>query len=160
MLDQLVKLVRQNAEQSIVKNEAVPNEANDEAIQDVATQILNGLKGQASKGNMQDLIGMFQGNQSSVEGNPVTSSLVSNITGRLASKFGISPQVAAGIASSLIPMVMKQFVDKTKDPNDKDFDLQDVIRNVTGNSNVGDILSQFSGGKQGSEASVLGNMFK
>jgi hypothetical protein len=160
MLDQLVNLVRQNAQDSIVKNPAVPNEANESAIQDVAAQIFNGLKGEASKGNLQDVIGMFQGGgQSSIEGNPVTSSIISNITGNLASKFGISPQFAAGIASSLIPMVMKQFVNKTQDPNDHDFDLQDVVKSVTGNSNVGDILSQFTGGK-GAAANVLGNLFK
>lgn len=160
MLDQLVNLVRQNAQESIVKNPAVPNEANDDAIQDVATQIFNGLKGQAGKGNIQDLIGMFQGGQSSIEGNPVTSSIISSITGNLASKFGISPQVAAGIASSLIPMVMNQLVKKTNDPDDNDFDLQDVVKSITGNSNVGDILSQFAGGKGGSAASVLGGLFK
>jgi hypothetical protein len=161
MLDQLVNLVRQNAEETIVKNPAIPNEANDEAINDVASQIFNGLKGQASQGNVQDLLGMFQGGgQSAVQGNPLTSSLVSNITSKLAAKFGISPQVASGIASTLIPMVMKQFVDKTNDPNDKDFDLQDVVKSVTGNSNVGDILSQFTGKKQGSAGSVLGNLLK
>jgi len=161
MLDQLVNLVRQNAQETIVKNPAVPNEANDDAIKDVASQILDGLKGQARQGNVQDLMGMLQGGgQSSVQGNPLTSSLISNITSNLASKFGISPQVASGIASTLIPMVMKQFVDKTNDPDDKDFDLQDVVKSVTGNSNVGDILSQFTGNKQGSAASVLGNLFK
>lgn len=161
MLDQLVNLVRQNAEETIVKNPAVPNEANDDAIKDVASEIFNGLKGQASQGNLQDLMGMLQGGgQSAVQGNPLTSSLVSNVTSKLAAKFGISPQVASGIASSLIPMVMKQFVDKTNDPNDKDFELQDVVKSVTGNSNVGDILSQFTGSKQGSGASVLGNLFK
>jgi Bacterial protein of unknown function (DUF937) len=161
MLDQLVNLVRQNADEAIVKNPAVPNEANDEAIKDVASEIFNGLKGQASQGNLQDLMGMLQGGgQSAVQGNPLTSSLVSNITSKLAAKFGISPQIASGIAASLIPMVMKQFVDKTNDPNDKDFDLQDVVKSVTGNSNVGDILSQFTGNKQGSAGSVLGNLFK
>lgn len=160
MLDQLVNLVRQNAQEAIVKNPAVPNESNDDAIKDVAVQIFEGLKGRASQGNMQDLLGMFQGGQSAVQGNPLTSSLVSNITSNLAAKFGISPQVASGIASTLIPMVMKQFVDKTNDPNDKDFDLQDVVKSVTGNSNVGDILSQFAGGKQGSAGSVLGSLFK
>ena len=38
---------------------------------------------------------------------------------------------------------MKQFVNKTNDPNDNDFDLQDVVKNVTGKNDVGDILSQF-----------------
>lgn len=163
MLEQLIKLVQQNADDAIVKNPSVPNEFNNAAIQDVAAQILNGLKGQAGKGNVQDIVGMFQGNRSSVEGNPVIGQIISSITGNLASKFGVSPQAAAGIANSLIPMVMKQFVNKTSDPNDNDFDLQDVIKSVTGNSNVGDILSKFTGnsGKQEADASnVLGNLFK
>lgn len=161
MLDQLIKLVQQNADEAIVKNQDIPNERNSEAIQDVAGQIFNGLKGQASQGNMQDLVGMFQGNGSSVSSNPMVSQIISNITGNLASKFGISPQAASGIASSLIPVVMSQFVNKTNDPNDKDLDLQDIIKNVTGKSNVGDILSQFTGGKDGGAmGNVLGNLFK
>jgi Bacterial protein of unknown function (DUF937) len=163
MLEQLINLVRQNADDAIVKNPVVPNELNESAIQDVAAQIFNGLKGQASSGNLQDIVGMFQGNQSSLAGSPMTSQLISNITGSLASKFGISRQAAAGIASSLIPIVMKQFVNKTNDPNDNDFDLQDIVKSVTGKSNVGDILSQFTGGsttETSTAGNVLGNLFK
>jgi hypothetical protein len=161
MLEQLINLVRQNADDAIVKNSVVPNEANDSAIQDVAMQIFNGLKGQASSGNLQDIVGMFQGNHSLA--GPMTSQIISNVTGSLASKFGISRQAAAGIATSLIPIVMKQFVNKTNDPNDNDFDLQDIVKSVTGKSNVGDILSQFTGGsatESSAAGNVLGNLFK
>jgi hypothetical protein len=110
---------------------------------------------------MQDLIGMFQGNGSSLSNNPMVSQIISNITGNLASKFGISPQAAAGIANSLIPVVMNQFINKTNNPDDQDLDLQDILKNVTGKSNVGDILSQFTGGKEGGGmGNVLGNLFK
>ncbi len=162
MLEQLINLVRQNADDAIVKNPVVPDESNESAIQDVATQIFNGLKGQASSGNLQDIVGMFQGNQS-LAGSPMMSQVISNITGSLASKFGISRQAAAGIANSLIPVVMKQFVNKTNDPNDNDFDLQDIVKSVTGKSNVGDILSQFTGGsatESSPTGNVLGNLFK
>lgn len=162
MLDQLIKLVQQNADDSIVKNQAVPNEFNGAAIQDVAAQIMNGLKGQASQGNVQELAGMFKGG-GSLTNNPMVSQIISSITGNLASKFGVSPQAAAGIANSLIPMVLNQFVNKTNDPNDNDFDLQDVLKNVTGKGNVGDILSQFTGdkGRQGASVSdALGSFFK
>ena len=66
MLEQLIKLVQQNSGDDIVKNPEVPNEFNNAAIQDVAKQILNGLQGQASKGNMQDIMLMFQGSRSSI----------------------------------------------------------------------------------------------
>jgi hypothetical protein len=162
MLDQLIKLVQQNADDSIVKNQAVPNEFNGAAIQDIAAQIMNGLKGQASQGNVQELAGMFNGGGSPTN-NPMVSQIISSIAGNLASKFGVSPQAAAGIANSLIPMVLNQFVNKTNDPNDNDFDLQDVLKNVTGKGNVGDILSQFTGdkGRQGASVSdALGSFFK
>lgn len=162
MLEQLIKLVQQNADDTIVKNQAVPNQFNSAAIQDVATQIASGLQQQAKQGNLQDVAGMFKGG-GSLSSNPVVTQIISNITGSLASKFGVSPQAAAGIANALIPTVMNQLVNKTNDPNDKDFDLQDIVKSVTGNSNVGDILSQFTGNsnKEGAGLSnVLGNLFK
>lgn len=162
MLEQLIKLVQQNADDAIVKNQAVPNQFNSAAIQEVATQIASGLQQQAKQGNLQDVAGMFKGG-GSLSGSPVVTQIISNITGSLASKFGVSPQAAAGIANALIPTVMNQLVNKTNDPNDKDFDLQDIVKSVTGNSNVGDILSQFTGNssKEGAGLSnVLGNLFK
>ncbi len=120
------------------------------------------MQSQAKQGNLQDIAGMFKSG-GSVANNPVVGQIISNITGNLAAKFGVSPQVAAGIANSLIPTVMNQFVNKTNDPNDINFDMQDILKNVTGNSNVGDILSQFTGNsnKEGAGLSnVLGNLFK
>jgi len=161
MLEQLIKLVQQNANDDIVANQAVPNEFNGAVIQDVATQIFSGLHGQASKGNMRDIVSMFQSNGSSLKGNPVVSQLILSITGNLANKFGVSRQAASGIANSLIPTVMDQFIKKTNDPDDSDFDLQDVVKNVTGKSDVGEILSQFTSNKQSAElASMVGNLFK
>ena len=161
MLEQLIKLVQQHSGDDIVKNQEVPNEFNNAAIQDVAKQILSGLQGQASKGNMQDIMLMFQGNRSSISGNPVVSQLISSATQSLSTRFGVSPQAAAGITNSLIPVVLKQFVNKTNDPNDKDFDLQDVVKQVTGKRDVSDILSQFTSEKGSAElTSALGNLFK
>lgn len=161
MLEQLTKLVEQNSGDDIVKNPEVPNEFNNAVMQDVAKQILNGLQGQASKGNMQDIMLMFQGSRSSIVGNPVVSQLISSATRSLSTRFGVSPQAASQITNSLIPLVLNQFVKKTNDPDDKDFDLQDFVKNITGKNDVGDIVSQFSS-KKGSTAlaGALGNIFK
>lgn len=161
MLDQLLKLVEQNAGDTIVKNDAIPNQFNNDAIQDVAAQIYNGLQGQAKQGNIQELASMFKGG--SVSNNPIVDQIISTITGSLASKFNVSPHTASGIANSLIPMVLNQFIKKTNDPNDKDFDLQDMLKNFTGDNNVGDMLSQFTGNSSKQEAGipkVLGDLFK
>jgi hypothetical protein len=44
VLDQLIKLVEQNAGEAIVQNQAIPNQHNSAAITEVATQIFDGLK--------------------------------------------------------------------------------------------------------------------
>jgi hypothetical protein len=161
MLEQLIKLVQQNANDDIVANQAVPNEFNNAVIQDIATQIFSGLHGQATKGNMHDIMSMFQSNGSALTGNPVVSQLILSITGDLANKFGVSRSAASGIANSLIPTVMDQLIKKTNDPDDNDFDIQDVVKNVTGKSDVSDILSQFTSNKQsGALESMVGNLFK
>ena len=139
MIDQLIKLVEQNAGEAIVKNQAIPNQFNNAAIQDVAEQTL--------------------------ANNPMVKQIISNIAANFGSKFGVSPQVAQSIASGLIPQVLNQFVNKTNDPNDKDFDLQDMMRGFSGNSslNINDILGQVTGNKSnqglGGVGDVLGKLF-
>ena len=167
MIEQLIKLVKQNATDTIVKNQAIPDQFNNEAIEDVANQIQNVLKGQVSQGNMQQVTSMFQqGNLSAMANNPMISQMISGIAAKFAHKFGVSPQIAQSICSSLIPQVMNQFVNKTNDLNDKDFDLQDMLRGFTGNSNlnIGDILGQVTGGssqqEMGDVGNVLGKFFK
>jgi hypothetical protein len=157
MIDQLIKLVQQNADESIVKNNALPNQFNNAAIEEVARQMFDGMQSQVTSGNAQQFTSMFGGggNMSSMVNNPMVAQIISNIAGNFASKFGVSPQTASSIAMSLIPQVMNQFVNKTNDPNDRDFDLQDMLRGFTGNNqssqgglgSLGNVLSDMLGGR-------------
>ena len=158
MLDQLIKLVEQNAGKVIVQNDAVPNQHNNAAIKDVATQIFDGLKGQVSQGNVQEVVSMFQSGQSSLTNNPMVTQLITKVAGSLASKFGVSQQQAQSIATSLIPVVMNKFVDKTNDTNDNDFNLQDIMKNFTGNNNF-DVGSLLGSDKAKDMLGGLGKMF-
>ena len=160
MIDQLMKLVRENAGNEIINNPAIPNEKNEEAVQEVGQSIIGGLKDQISGGNIQEMMSMFSGG-AATGSNPVVSQLISKVAAGLASKIGISPQVATQIAAGILPKVLNQFVDKTKDPNDKDFDLQDVLSNLGGgNSNIGDLISGMTGSSgKGGLGGALGKMF-
>lgn len=161
MIDQLIKLVQENAGDAIIKNEAIPNQHNKAAIEEVAKQMFSGLQDQAKQGNITQLTSMFKnGGVSSLASNPMVTQLISKVAGSLASKFGVSQQQAQQIASSLLPTVLSKFVSKTNDPNDNDFDLQDVMKNF-GGGNIGDILGQFGGGsgKGGGLGDTLGKMF-
>jgi hypothetical protein len=167
MLDQLMKLVEENAGDAIINNPAIPNQHNSAAIQDVASQIFGGLQSQASGGNIQDIVSMFQnGGSSSIGHNPVVANIISSVAANFASKFGVSLQVAQGIASSLLPTVMNQLISKTNDPNDSSFDLGGILKSTTGNSglDVGSILGQMTGGGNnnplGNIGGMLGGLFK
>lgn len=159
MIDQLTKLVEQYAGDAIVKNDAIPNQFNSAAVEDVAQQIFSGLKSEVSQGNIQDVASFFKGgNSGGLAGNPMVARIISKIAGDFAAKFGVSPQVAQSVAASLVPQVLNQFINKTNDPNDNDFDLQDMLRGFTGNSglNVGDLLGKVAGGNAGN---ILGKVF-
>ena len=64
----------------------------------------------------------------------------------------------------LIPQVISRFVNKSNDPNDRDFDLQDMLQGFTGNNslNLNDVLGCVTGtpsqGGLGDLGNVLGNM--
>ncbi|MCE2894305.1 MAG: DUF937 domain-containing protein [Flammeovirgaceae bacterium] len=160
MLDQLIKLVEQNAGKAIVNNSAIPNQHNNAAIQEVASQIFNGLQLQAKQGNLTQLVGLFQGGGSSLTSNPIISSLITSVASSVASKFGISPQAAQSMASSLLPTVMSQLVTKTNDPTDSSFDLGGILKTVSGNSglDVGSLIGQVAGGDGKGALGGLGGM--
>lgn len=163
MLDQLIKLVEQNAGKAIVNNSAIPDQHNNAAIQEVASQIFNGLQSQAKQGNLTQLVGLFQGGGSSLSNNPIVSSLIASVAGSVASKFGISPQAAQSMAASLLPTVMSQLVKKTNDPKDNSFDLTNIMKTVSGNNSldVASIIGQVAGGKGslGGLGGMLGGLF-
>jgi hypothetical protein len=160
MIDQLINLVKQSAGDEIERNPAIPNEQNGEAMREVGNEISSGLEREAKQGNVQNLVAMFKGNTSGgLTSNPMIQSIVAGVASKLGAKFGVSPEKANQIASAIVPKVLNQFINKTNDPNDKEFDLQDVLKNLTGNSNIGDLMSQFSGSQKGGLGEAIGGMF-
>jgi hypothetical protein len=157
MLDQLVKLVEQNAGKAIVQNNAIPNQFNSEAIQEVAGGIFNAMKGQVAQGNMQQVVSMFQGGgASNLASNPIVKQMIASVAGNFASKFGVSSAQAQSIVSGLLPTVMNQFVKKTNDPKDSSFDLTNMMRNMSGNNSldITGMLGKLAGGN--SKSNPLG----
>ena len=160
MLDKIINLVHQNAGEEIVRNPAIPDQYNEEAINDTAYEIDNELRHEAKEGNVQNLAAMFQGNTAGgLTSNPAVKSIISNLAGKFTAKFGISPQVATSVAAGLVPKVLNQFINKTNDPQDGEFNLQDVLKNFTGNSNIGDLMGHFSGSGQGDLGKTVGGLF-
>lgn len=159
MLEQLINLVKENAGEAIINNQAIPNELNNSAIETVAQSIFGGLQNQAASGNMTEIAGLFQ-QGGSLLNNPIVSQLINTVSGSVASKFGVSGDQAQNIASSLLPSVMNQLVTKTNDPSDTSIDITSVLQSVSGNSglDVSGILGSLKNGGGSDLTGMLGNI--
>lgn len=142
MFDNLLDLVKQNAGDAIINNPAIPNQHNDAAINTAGNSIMNTLTQQASGGNMNQIMSMFQ--NGATQNNPMMNSITNNVSGDLAKKFNLDSNAANGIAQQLIPQVMNQLVSKTNDPKDSSFDMSSVLGALGGNkSGISDMLGNF-----------------
>ncbi len=162
MLDQLLKLVEQNAQQPIIQNKALPDQFNNAAIKEVTNQILLNLKGQVAQGNLPQIVALFKnGGGRALGANPVVNNIISSVTSGLTSKFGITDQAAQSVATTLVPNVIGQVIKKANDPQDIEFDLQQMMRSMSGNNtlDISALMGQSSKGAIGSLGNVFGKLF-
>ncbi len=136
MFEQLLQLVKENAGEAIVKNPAIPNERNDEAIETAAGSIMSGLKGQAGSGNLDSILDIFKGG-GQASASPAVSNITSGVAGDLMKKFGINSAAAGNIVNQIVPVVMNKLKQKTNDPNDSSIDLNSIIGSLTGKGGDG-----------------------
>jgi uncharacterized protein YidB (DUF937 family) len=143
MLDQLINLVKEHAGDAIVNNPAIPNEKNNDAINETANSIMNSLKGQFSGGNLEAITGLFQ--NGNIQSNPLVGQISQMVSTQISQKFGLDASTANNVVSTMIPKVMEQFVNKTNDPNDSSFDLNSIVQNLSGNGGTSDALNIVKG---------------
>jgi hypothetical protein len=149
MLEKLNQLVKENAQEAIVNNPAIPNERKEEAVQAASGSMIEALKQQVSSGNVSELVNMFKGG-GDASGNAVVQQASNGFAAKLAG-MGVNMDSAKSIAASLIPMLMAKFANKTKDPNDKSFDIQDILSQVAGPDGkfqLSDLTNMFGGQDQ------------
>ncbi|MWB94731.1 hypothetical protein GON26_10175 [Flavobacterium sp. GA093] len=146
MLDQLTQLVKQYGGDAVVNNSAVPNEQNEDVMNEASSSIFSGLQKIASEGGTEQLAGLFQGGAID-SSNPVVKQLTEQLSGNLGQKFGLSTDTSSNVAGSMIPQVLNSLVNKAKDPNDGSFQISDIINSISGNSgqasNIMDTISKY-----------------
>ncbi|HEY8920389.1 MULTISPECIES: hypothetical protein [unclassified Chitinophaga] len=151
MLDQLLNLVKENAQGAVINNPAVPNEQNEAVIHAATESIASGLQDEMANGNTSQVVSLLGGAGSATDPqNPVVNKLSGNLAGTLLEKFNLPAGTAQQIAGSLIPAVLGSLVKKTNDPNDHSFNLQGILNSLTGGQasgiNLSGILGRLSGG--------------
>jgi len=161
MFEPLFKIVEQNAQKSIIQNTSIPDQLNNAAIKEVTNQIFTNLKGQVAQGNVQQVISMFKTNSKGMQSNPIVSAIITSVAESLAAKFAIQQSVAESVAAAMVPTVMNEVVRKANDPRDIEFDLQQMMRGMTGNSalDISTLMPEPQRSTIGKMGDMLGKLF-
>ncbi|TCD12554.1 DUF937 domain-containing protein [Pedobacter frigidisoli] len=157
MLENLNQLVRENVQDAVINNSEIPNEQNEEVIQAASTSIFDTLKDQLSTGNVGAVADAF--NSGNAENSAVAQQAAGSFTDKLAG-LGINAETAKSIAASVIPMIVGKLTQKTADPNDSSFNIQDILGKLAGGSDgkfeVSDVIGMFNGGGQAQQTNPDG----
>lgn len=150
MLDNLLNLVKQSAGDAIANNPAIPNGKNEEVIAEASNSITGGLQRLLSGGGLKDVLKLFSGQDGEVENSNVTRQISGGLIQNLMDKFGLDNQSAGNVASSVVPGVLSNLVQKTNDSNDNSFDIQSLFNSLSGGKTAGinlqGLLSKIKGG--------------
>ncbi|HEY8897097.1 MAG TPA: hypothetical protein VIM79_19875 [Niastella sp.] len=149
MLENLFNLVKQQAGDAIINNPAIPNQKNDEAVQAAGSSIEDTLKNALAGGQLNDVMRLFANGQATAD-QPVVQQATGNFMEKLQSQFGLNGSQAAGIANNLIPNVMNQLAQKTANPADNSFNVQEIFNQLSGGKtsgmNIQGMLNKLKGG--------------
>lgn len=135
MLEQLLNMVKDNSQDAIVNNPAIPNQFNDSAQSSIMESIMGGLQNEVQGGNIGGLLGLLTGKQAAGSGlmsNPIVAGIAQNAIGSLMDKFGVENAAAKGIVASVLPGVINSLITKTNDPNDSSIDMNSVFGSLMG----------------------------
>jgi hypothetical protein len=137
MIQNLNNLVKENADNAIINNTAIPKERNEEVVQEASVAIEESLKSSLTGGNVKEVANLFNGNGENVNTSPVTQQATGNFMDKLQKRFGLNFQEAANVANNLIPNVLKKLVHKTSDPSDNSFNIQNIFNEASGGKTMG-----------------------
>jgi uncharacterized protein YidB (DUF937 family) len=137
MIENLNNLVKENADDAIIRNTAIPNEKNEAVVQEASASIEDSLKKSLSGGNVGEVVNLFNSTPDTVTSNPVTQQATTSFMDRLQNRFGLNFQEAANVANNLIPNVVKKLVKKTADPSDSSFNIQKIFDEASSGKTIG-----------------------
>ena len=112
MFEKLFLLVKKNAGKAVINNPEIAEKDRESVITEASSTIIDVLKAQIETGKMKDLVSFFQ--LSGIYQNPIVNSMVNKFANRLNKYYGINPNSAWVVADGLIPSVMLQFVEQSK----------------------------------------------
>ena len=159
MLEELFNLVKGAANDTVINNPEVPNEKNNEIVAEATNTVASGLRNIVAGGGAQNLLSLFgKGNQQGSGGllsNPIVNMMIGHFADKLMNKFNLGGNQANSIAGSLIPNVLNGLVNKTNDPSNSTFSLDNLLNSITGGQSSQ--IAQQQGGS-GGLSNILGQL--
>jgi hypothetical protein len=142
MFEKLFMLVKNNAGTAVVKNPMIPVKYHEAVMNDASSSIIEVLKGQMESGKLKDMVKYFQ--FPGIYNNPLINSTVNKFANKLNNFYGIDPDAAVMIAKELIPPVMQELIQQSKNEKNNDFGLGQLLAMLSGNNNMDNLLSQLA----------------
>ncbi|TAD93827.1 MAG: hypothetical protein EAY75_00700, partial [Bacteroidetes bacterium] len=134
------------------------NEYNEAVMAEAGQAVAGTLQAELANGNVADVMALFNGKSNAqIMSSPVAQNMQSGFLENITGKLGINKNVAMGLASTLLPMVISQLVKRTNstEPQHSGFNIASLIGSLTGGGqggggglDIGNIISQFTGGGQ------------
>ena len=154
MLDNLFDMIKGLAGDAVINNPEVPNEHNDAVVAEATNTVAGGLQNLAAGGGLQSILSLFGGGgqqqgQNSLMSNPIVSMMIGHFASKLMSKYGLGTNQASNVASSLIPSVISNLINKTNDPGNSTFTLDNILHSLTGGQSTQIAQEQQAGGNGG-----------
>ena len=177
MLKDIFDLVKGTASETVLNKTSLPAEQNEAVVTEATNTVASGLRNMVAGGgaqNILDLFGSKGGDKKSLLSNPLVLMMIGHFAGKLISKYKMNSNQANNIAGDLIPGVVGNLINKTNDPNESQFSIDEILASITGGQSkqvvqekggqgggLMDILGQLSGGGQsggGGLMDIIGRM--
>ena len=129
MFDEILKMVKDHLGNDTQISSAVPAEQQAALHNEVASQVTDQIKNQASAlGGAEGLLSSLQNTLTS--GSPLVNAIEGGLVSSLASKFGFSPFITGAIAGA-VPGLLQKFLNKANDPNDSSITKESIDQSLS-----------------------------
>ncbi len=146
MIENLLKLVKEQVTTTIQQHPEIPVEKTESIVKETSSSLVSGLQSGMAQGGIQEIMALFNNPEGNTGGNTVIQSIINTLIPSLVQKAGLSETAAQGFSNQLIPNLLGSLFNKIKDPNDNSFNIQDI-------------MAQFMGGGQGGGLQSMLNKF-
>ncbi|MCD7971807.1 MAG: hypothetical protein LUG18_03950 [Candidatus Azobacteroides sp.] len=152
MINNLMELVQQFTGNTVNNNPDIPQEKKGTVVQSAAEGIFNGLRNQASGGDLGQILNLF-GSRGNNVSNSLSQNIQSSVISSLMSKAGINNQLAQNLAGQIVPNVLGLMSKKAADPNNSQYNVNGILSSITGGKTNGidiqGLLNKYTGGEDG-----------